>query len=654
MRYIFALILTVAVCASGYAAQLKDTYVNGSLGVGTSTPSTKLHVAGTVTATAATIGGVVSVSAQDGAAFIDTNANPSINVGIGTVTTSGIETIVKYNSTGTFTVPMGVTSLKVLVVGGGAGGDGGVASAVYGHGGGGGRVTYRSAVSVTEGSSHTVTVGTGGAAGAMDAQASPGGQSAFGSVTAAGGVQANNIGSGGDGGDSGNDINSVVTNYNGLTDSVWGAAGGAGAGGVGGTVSDTGPNTGGIGYSSSITGTSTAYGAGGNGSYAGSAAPSTVAANLGLGGHGHGTSMKAGGSGVVIIRFMTSYDTLTVNNKLRIDARRRLSVGGTQANNSLTVINDGVNGVGIDLRSDDTDLSSINNFSVARLFADFTSGSYADSRLYLQTATGDNAWKTGLTIKDGKVGIETGTPTTTLHVIGTVTATGFVGNGSQITGISAIDGNPILTTSNSQIVVNKSINYNQNTITGTLADFNAAVTDADLARTDAANTFTGVQTFSTPIASASMAAMTATVGGRVPTPPNNTTTYLRGDGTFAAPAGGGGSGDNLVLTGLSGGTTTTGKALYFSTNDTLATATWTGTETAAIGFSNGSVGQIIIGGKVSGLTGLTANRWYVLAGNGDISLTGTTTTNYIAQTVLYSTGTSTGIINITPSAINSL
>lgn len=31
-------------------------------------------------------------------------------------------------------------------------------------------------------------------------------------------------------------------------------------------------------------------------------------------------------------------------------------------------------------------------------------------------------------------------------------------------------------------------------------------------------------------------AMSATVGGAVPTPPNNTTTFLRGDGTFASPA----------------------------------------------------------------------------------------------------------------------
>lgn len=74
----------------------------------------------------------------------------------------------------------------------------------------------------------------------------------------------------------------------------------------------------------------------------------------------------------------------------------------------------------------------------------------------------------------------------------------------------------------------------------TLAGTDATVmtfpsTSATIARTDAAQTFTGVQTFSTPIASASIAVMTATVGGRVPTPPNNTTTFLRGDATFAVP-----------------------------------------------------------------------------------------------------------------------
>lgn len=84
-------------------------------------------------------------------------------------------------------------------------------------------------------------------------------------------------------------------------------------------------------------------------------------------------------------------------------------------------------------------------------------------------------------------------------------------------------------------------------ITGTLAQFNTAVTDADLARTDAANTFTGVQTFVTPIAPTSVATMTATVGGGVPTPPNIATQYLNGQGVFSTPAGGG-TGDMVLAT----------------------------------------------------------------------------------------------------------
>lgn len=43
-------------------------------------------------------------------------------------------------------------------------------------------------------------------------------------------------------------------------------------------------------------------------------------------------------------------------------------------------------------------------------------------------------------------------------------------------------------------------------------------------------------------------AMSATVGGAVPTPPNNTTTFLRGDGTWATPAGGSGITRNVSST----------------------------------------------------------------------------------------------------------
>lgn len=45
-------------------------------------------------------------------------------------------------------------------------------------------------------------------------------------------------------------------------------------------------------------------------------------------------------------------------------------------------------------------------------------------------------------------------------------------------------------------------------------------------------TTTGVLSIAT---GADLPAMSATVGGAVPTPPNNTTTFLRGDGTFASP-----------------------------------------------------------------------------------------------------------------------
>ena len=62
--------------------------------------------------------------------------------------------------------------------------------------------------------------------------------------------------------------------------------------------------------------------------------------------------------------------------------------------------------------------------------------------------------------------------------------------------------------------------------------------DADVVKLTGNQTVAGVKTFSTPIAATSLATMTATVGGAVPTPPNNTTTFLRGDGTFAAPPSG--------------------------------------------------------------------------------------------------------------------
>lgn len=118
-------------------------------------------------------------------------------------------------------------------------------------------------------------------------------------------------------------------------------------------------------------------------------------------------------------------------------------------------------------------------------------------------------------------------------------------------------------------------------------------TTATVARTDAAQTFTGIQTFNTAIASGSVAAMTATVGGGVPTPPNDATKYLNGQGAFTVPAGGGGGltiGTTTITSGTdgrllwdSGGTTLqeTVGASYSSTTQTL-TLTPTGNNSALV------------------------------------------------------------------------
>ena len=62
--------------------------------------------------------------------------------------------------------------------------------------------------------------------------------------------------------------------------------------------------------------------------------------------------------------------------------------------------------------------------------------------------------------------------------------------------------------------------------------------------------------------------MTATAGGLVPTPPNNITTFLRGDGTFAPAAGGGGSLVYLSTVTASSASTVDIETTFNSTYDT--------------------------------------------------------------------------------------
>lgn len=96
----------------------------------------------------------------------------------GFVCQSSGQTVVTFTSSGTWTVPAGVTSVNVLVVAAGGGGTSG--------GGGGGGVIHTydvggSSYALTPGAVITVTVGAGGAPGAnASSQGTQGGNSVFG------------------------------------------------------------------------------------------------------------------------------------------------------------------------------------------------------------------------------------------------------------------------------------------------------------------------------------------------------------------------------------------------------------------------------------------------------------------------------------------
>ena len=71
-----------------------------------------------------------------------------------------------FTSSGTWTCPVGVTSVSVVAVGAG-GGPGGGSSYGYGSGGGGGALAYRNHIPVVAGRQYTVNVGSAGASGGI-------------------------------------------------------------------------------------------------------------------------------------------------------------------------------------------------------------------------------------------------------------------------------------------------------------------------------------------------------------------------------------------------------------------------------------------------------------------------------------------------------
>jgi hypothetical protein len=248
-----------------------------------------------------------------------------------------------FNSNSSWLAPTGVTSIDCLVVaGGGAGGTNGTGNPGRTAGGGGaGGFRNLTSVSVSAGTTYSITVGAGGAGNTDVFLGPPGSSSSIVSVISAsggGGGSANggNAASGGSGGGSGSH-GSSATGGSGNTgayspsegnrggNSNTGGAGGGGAGGAGTDVTNGNGSNGGAGAASSITGSSITYAGGGGGggsSVAGSggsgigaagainANGNNAAANTGGGGgasacvsgSGGGTG-GSGGSGIVVIKY---------------------------------------------------------------------------------------------------------------------------------------------------------------------------------------------------------------------------------------------------------------------------------------------------------------------------------------------------------------
>jgi hypothetical protein len=313
--------------------------------------------AGTTLSSSGTWSGTANAVGSDTTSTFTVTASGTSGSATVTNTATNLTVIVKapivtsFTSVGTtsFSVPTGVSAVRVLVVAGGGGGGDNV-----GGGGGGGGVVEAPAYPVSPGGSVPITIGGGGASGNKAGRNNGGGQgsnSVFGNITANGGGGGGGFEGGGGGngsqgqpGGSGGGVgwNAPVgsatqspqpgggTGYGqpgGSPGPQWSSGGGGGAGGTGRTATGAtnGSSGGGVGYNSTITGGPVYYAGGGGGcmqdstpspggtgggGYGGQTSPGLQAGpgtnGLGGGAGGNrdiGPRDMVGGSGIVIVRY---------------------------------------------------------------------------------------------------------------------------------------------------------------------------------------------------------------------------------------------------------------------------------------------------------------------------------------------------------------
>jgi hypothetical protein len=196
----------------------------------------------------------------------------------------GFASIQVFSSSGTFTVPDGVTALEVELWGAGGGSGGTTGSDSAGGGGGGGGYTRHVITGLTAGAAISVTIGAGGTAGGAGASGGNGGTTSFGSYCSAsgggGGVGAGAgvVGAGGNGGaGSGGDLNiDGIPGGQGFS-----LGGGAWFSGLGGATFGTAPAGPGVASTSEVGGAGNFPGGGAAGSLLG-AVGGTGAAGLAI------------------------------------------------------------------------------------------------------------------------------------------------------------------------------------------------------------------------------------------------------------------------------------------------------------------------------------------------------------------------------------
>ncbi len=182
---------------------------------------------------------------------------------------SGTPVTTTISSTGTYNVPVGVTSLTIKAWGaGGAGGAGSAGSAAGGNGGGGGFA--RSTITVTPSETLNIDVGTGGVKGAANSHGGNGG--GFSAVRRSGTYLIQAGGGGGGGGTRGNQVGGN------------GGAGGGASGIAGSPGAGTSPQGGGGGGGNTTTATNGTAGSAGTGGAVG------VAGTTNAGGNGSATA----------------------------------------------------------------------------------------------------------------------------------------------------------------------------------------------------------------------------------------------------------------------------------------------------------------------------------------------------------------------------